>query len=110
MIQTKKHIDFYLIGISNHPFPKWNDDILELIHESTVFSGGKRHYELVKSFLPKNHTWIEISGKMDALISQYKGFDDSIVVFASGDPFFLWFRKHYTAFITQCRTKGVSLF
>ena len=68
----EKHIDFYLIGISNHPSPKLNDDVLKLIKEASVFSGGKRHYQLVKSFLPKNHTWIEISGKMDALMNQYK--------------------------------------
>ncbi len=91
MKQEDTHIDFYLIGISNHPTPKWSDEILSLIEKSTVFSGGKRHYELVKSYLPKNHSWIEISGKMDVLVQQYKTFDVSIVVFASGDPFFYGF-------------------
>ena len=91
MTKTIKHIDFYLIGISNHPTPVWNSDVLQLIKASTVFSGGKRHYQLVKSFLPDNHHWIEISGKMDALMEQYKAIDASIVVFASGDPFFYGF-------------------
>ena len=91
MTKTAKHIDFYLIGISNHPTPVWNKDVLQLIKESVVFSGGKRHYQLVQSFLPKTHRWIEISGKMDALIEQYKTIDTSIVVFASGDPFFYGF-------------------
>lgn len=91
MIQPKKHIDFYLIGTSNHPSPKWNDDVLVLINKSSVFSGGKRHYNLVKSYLPKKHTWIEISGKMDVLMKQYISFDTTIVVFASGDPFFYGF-------------------
>ncbi|MCD8432308.1 precorrin-6y C5,15-methyltransferase (decarboxylating) subunit CbiE [Tenacibaculum finnmarkense genomovar ulcerans] len=91
MTKIQKHIDFYLIGISNHPTPKLNDDVLNLIQESTVFSGGKRHYLLVKSYLPENHTWIEISGKMDFLINKYKKIDTTIVVFASGDPFFYGF-------------------
>ncbi|WNH12483.1 precorrin-6y C5,15-methyltransferase (decarboxylating) subunit CbiE [Thalassobellus suaedae] len=91
MKQTKKNIDFYLIGISNHSTPTWNDEVFKLINKSTIFSGGKRHYQLVKSFLPKNHTWIEISGKMDVLIKQYNVIDSSIVVFASGDPFFYGF-------------------
>lgn len=91
MKQTNTHIDFYLIGIGNHAIPKLNAAALELIQKSTVFSGGKRHYELVKSFLPENHTWIEISGKMKLLIQQYNTFDTSIVVFASGDPFFYGF-------------------
>lgn len=91
MKQTNIHIDFYLIGISNHATPKLNDDVLELIQKSTVFSGGKRHYELVKTFLPKNHTWIQISGKMDLLIQQYNTFNTSIVIFVSGDPFFYGF-------------------
>lgn len=91
MKQTNTHIDFYLIGIGNHIIPRLNNDALELIKQSMVFSGGKRHYELVQSYLPENHTWIEISGKMDLLIQQYNTFDTSIVVFASGDPFFYGF-------------------
>ena len=110
MKQKKTHIDFYLIGIGNHPTPKLNDDALELIQESTVFSGGKRHYKLVKSFLPKNHTWIEISGKMDALIQQYNTFDKSIVVFASGDPFFYGFGNTLQRLIPNAKLNSVPYF
>ncbi len=103
---NKKHIDFYLIGISNHPTPKWSDEILSLIKKSTVFSGGKRHYELVKSYLPKNHRWIEISGKMDALIQQYKTVDASIVIFASGDPFFYGFGNTLQRLLPNAQLKA----
>ena len=110
MKQNHKHIDFYLIGISNHPTPKWSDDALQLIQKSTVFSGGKRHYELVKTYLPQNHKWIEISGKMDALIQQYKTIDVSIVVFASGDPFFYGFGNTLQRLLPNAELKAFPYF
>lgn len=91
MTQNRQHIDFYLIGISNHPRPAWHDEALPIIQKSTLFSGGKRHYELVKAQLPKNHHWIEISGPMHFLMEHYQTYNDPIVVFASGDPFFYGF-------------------
>ncbi|MCG8802959.1 precorrin-6y C5,15-methyltransferase (decarboxylating) subunit CbiE [Tenacibaculum finnmarkense] len=110
MTKIQKHIDFYLIGISNHPTPKLNDDVLNLIQESTVFSGGKRHYQLVKSYLPKNHTWIEISGKMDFLINKYKKIDTTIVVFASGDPFFYGFGNTLQRLLPNAQLKATPYF
>lgn len=110
MKQENTPIDFYLIGISNHPTPKWGDDVLELINTSTVFSGGKRHYELVKSYLPKNHRWIEISGKMDTLIQQYKTVDVSVVVFASGDPFFYGFGNTLQRLLPHAQLKAFPYF
>lgn len=110
MKQTKKNIDFYLIGISNHPSPIWNDSVLELIDKSTVFSGGKRHYELVKLYLPKDHTWIEISGKMNALIQQYKIVETPIVIFASGDPFFYGFGNTLQRLVPNAKLKAFPYF
>ena len=98
------------MGISNHPTPKWSDDVLTLIDKSTVFSGGKRHYELVQSYLPKNHKWIEISGKMEALIQQYKTIDVSIVVFASGDPFFYGFGNTLQRLMPKAELKAFPYF
>ncbi|WP_299243198.1 precorrin-6y C5,15-methyltransferase (decarboxylating) subunit CbiE [uncultured Aquimarina sp.] len=110
MIKTTKHIDYYLIGISNHLTPVWNSEVLQLIKESTVFSGGKRHYELVKSYLPKNHRWIEISGKMDALIEQYKMVEVAIIVFASGDPFFYGFGNTLQRLLPNAKLKAFPYF
>ncbi len=87
----KKQVDFYLIGIGNHTITRLQPEVLPLISESTIFSGGKRHYKLVHEFLPKPHTWIEISGKMDVLVKKYQLQDTPIVVFVSGDPFFYGF-------------------
>lgn len=110
MKQTNKHIGFYLIGIGNHPAPRLNDDVLKLIQNSTVFSGGKRHYELVKSYLPKNHTWIEISGKMEVIIQEYNTFDITIVVFASGDPFFYGFGNTLQRLLPDAKLKAFPYF
>lgn len=110
MQKSKKHIDFYLIGIGNHPSPKWTDDVLVLTQKSTVFSGGKRHYELVKTYLPKNHTWIEISGRMDVLMQRYTTFDSSIVVFASGDPFFYGFGNTLQRLLPNSKLKSFPYF
>jgi precorrin-6Y C5,15-methyltransferase (decarboxylating) len=55
-----------------------------------VFSGGKRHYELVKKQLPADHIWIDIQGEMWLLFKQYKAYP-LVVVFASGDPLFYGF-------------------
>ncbi|OJJ23630.1 hypothetical protein BKI52_04515 [marine bacterium AO1-C] len=106
----QEHIDFYLIGIGNHPTPQWSEEVLSLIKTSTVFSGGKRHYELVKSYLPKNHRWIEISGKMNALIQQYKAVEVSIVVFASGDPFFYGFGNTLQRLLPNAQLKAFPYF
>ncbi len=110
MNKIQKHIDFHLIGISNHPVPKFNDDVLELIQETRVFSGGKRHYQLVKSYLPKNHTWIEISGKMDFLINKYKKIDTTIIVFASGDPFFYGFGNTLQRLLPNAQLRATPYF
>jgi len=110
MKQAYTHIDFYLIGIGNHPTPQWSKEVLSFIKKSTVFSGGKRHYELVKSYLPKNHRWIEISGKMDVLIRQYKAIEVSIVVFASGDPFFYGFGNTLQRLLPNAQLKAFPYF
>lgn len=55
-----------------------------------VFSGGTRHYELVKEYLPADHEWIDIKSDMPALFTKYTSYD-TVVVFASGDPLFYGF-------------------
>lgn len=110
MRETDTNIDFYLIGIGNHAIPKLNNDALKLIQKATIFSGGKRHYELVKSFLPKNYTWIEISGKMNLLIQEYNTFNTSIVVFASGDPFFYGFGNTLQRLLPDAKLKAFPYF
>src|SRR5260221_2537969 len=55
----------------------------------SVFSGGDRHYQLVRPQLPVGHVWIPIKGSMSELFAAYREVSElNIVVFASGDPLF----------------------
>lgn len=81
---------FTVIGISDHPQPDFSRDIQEVITRGKIFSGGKRHHEIVASFLPAEHEWIDITVPLAQVFEKYKAFDD-IVVFASGDPLFFGF-------------------
>ena len=53
-----------------------------------VFSGGKRHHELVKELIPQ---WIDITVPLSEVFAQYAQIEKPIVVFASGDPLFFGF-------------------
>ncbi len=78
---------FHVIGIPNKN-PVFTKEQEQLIKQNTLFSGGKRHYNLVSSFLPENHTWISISGPLQTIFKQYESSKEAIVVFASGNPLF----------------------
>ena len=79
---------YTVVGLPNQPLAELPPDIGRLVAAHTVFSGGRRHYELVKSVLPEPHIWITIGGDMAALFAQYRAAGAPILVFASGDPLF----------------------
>ena len=79
---------FIVIGITDNPNPWFPPEVMEIIKQGKVFSGGKRHHEIVASFLPTNVQWIDITAPLDAVFEQYH---DEVVVFASGDPLFFGF-------------------
>lgn len=79
---------FIVIGITDNPTPWFPPEVMEIIKQGKVFSGGKRHHEIVASFLPANAEWIDITVPLDAVFEQYH---DEVVVFASGDPLFFGF-------------------
>lgn len=56
-----------------------------------VFSGGKRHHELVKELIPQDAQWIDITVPLSEVFAQYAQIEKPIVVFASGDPLFFGF-------------------
>ncbi len=78
---------FYVLGIPNK-IPEFSKEQEALIANTKVFSGGERHYRLVKELLPETHEWISISGGMNAVYAAYKEQNTPIVVFASGNPLF----------------------
>lgn len=81
---------FKVIGISDNPEQELSKGALEVIAGGRVFSGGKRHYELMKSRLPQGAQWIEITVPLSDVFKRYNGHKE-IVVFASGDPLFYGF-------------------
>ena len=76
-----------IIGISDSHQLWFKPEILNIIKKGKVFSGGKRHHELVKKILPQGAEWIDVTVPIKNVFNQYEQYDD-IVVFASGDPLF----------------------
>lgn len=81
---------FYVIGIGNKK-ADLSAELQMLVQKHSVFSGGARHFELVKHLLPKTYNWISIKSPLEQVFKQYEGSNESIVVFASGDPLFYGF-------------------
>lgn len=86
---------FILIGIDDNPQPHFTEEVLACIRQGKVFSGGMRHYEIVRTLLPAGHEWINITVPLDNVFARYDQCfakdGGPIVVFASGDPLFFGF-------------------
>lgn len=81
---------FIIIGITDTPLPVFPKEVQAIISQGKVFSGGKRHHELVAGLLPVNAMWIDITVPLLAVFDLYRQYDE-IIVFASGDPLFFGF-------------------
>jgi precorrin-6Y C5,15-methyltransferase (decarboxylating) len=79
---------YTVVGLPNTTPVELTAEVRRLVAGHAVFSGGRRHYELVKSLLPTTHTWIPIASDMPALFAEYRAAAAPILVFASGDPLF----------------------
>ena len=93
---------FIVIGISDNPQPFFPPEVLDVIKNGKVFSGGKRHHDIVAPLLPKDAEWIDITVPLDAVFEQYGslcradspstgGGGGRLIIFASGDPLFFGF-------------------
>ena len=87
---------FVVIGITDNPEPWFMPEVLEIIRNGKVFSGGRRHHEIVAPLLPADAKWIDITAPLDNVFTQYQSQTSdlkpqTIVVFASGDPLFFGF-------------------
>lgn len=80
-------MDFSIIGISDKEDVFFSPDIIKVISDNKIFSGGKRHKQLVLNYLPKDYVWIDITIPLSKVFNEYKT-HESICVFASGDPLF----------------------
>ena len=92
---------FIVIGITDNPKPWFPPEVQKIIKNGKVFSGGKRHHEIVAPLLPEDAEWINITVPLDDVFDKYDlcfrylsnhlNISQSIVVFASGDPLFFGF-------------------
>lgn len=81
---------FTIIGVSDDNEQFFAPDVLAAIRGGSIFSGGKRHHELVSHLLPADAEWIDISVPLENVYRRYASHRE-IVVFASGDPLFYGF-------------------
>lgn len=79
-----------IIGISDSRKQWFPPHVMEVIRTGHVFSGGKRHAEIMGALLPEGALWIDITVPLDAVFRQYAQHDE-VVIFASGDPLFYGF-------------------
>jgi len=94
-----------IIGISDSRKLWFPPDALEAIRRGSVFSGGKRHHEIVAPLLPDGAEWIDITAPLDGVFRQYERYDH-IVIFASGDPLFFGFAN---TVMRRCRDVKVRV-
>ena len=81
---------FIVIGMTDDREAWFPPKVRAAIAAGRVFSGGKRHYEIVAPLLPEGADWIDITVPLEAVFRQYEGHPE-VVVFASGDPLFFGF-------------------
>ena len=101
---------FIVIGITDHPHPFFPPEVQDIINRGHVFSGGRRHHEIVAPLLPEGAEWIDITVPLEKVFEQYQtplprsaqsdasrlknrggAGGEALIVFASGDPLFFGF-------------------
>lgn len=78
---------FNVIGISDSRNQEFTRLVHDVISHGNVFSGGKRHREIMHQYLPEDYVWIDITVPLDDVFEEYNNYDE-VTVFASGDPLF----------------------
>lgn len=89
-----------IIGISDDRQLFLPPDVLDVIARGKVFTGGRRHREIVADLLPDGAEWIDITVPLDDVFAKYEGKKD-IVAFASGDPLFYGFANTVKRMMTD---------
>ena len=80
-----------IIGISDCATPWFSPEVEAAIARGRVFSGGRRHREIMAARLPKDYRWIDITAPLCDVFRQYDEVKGSLTIFASGDPLFYGF-------------------
>lgn len=87
-LNSPSGLSFTVLGMNDEIAPQFTPEIQDLIAQHRIFSGGRRHRELVTSLLPKEAVWIDIVVPLTEVYEQYRQHDAPVLVFASGDPLF----------------------
>ncbi len=98
-----------IIGI-NDSNPFFTEEQERLILSTTYFTGGERHYQLIKDYLPDNHQWFSIIAPMTALIENIRTNPGQWIVFASGDPWFFGIANTLKREFSETKVKVFPLF
>lgn len=93
-----------IIGISDKREQWFSPEVTKVIQGGKVFSGGKRHREIMDAYLPLGYEWIDITVPLSVVFEKYGQFDD-IVIFASGDPLFYGFASTIQREFPTCEMK-----
>lgn len=80
----------WIIGISDSREQWLEPKVREVIASGCVFSGGKRHHEIMEEQLPEGAEWIDITVPLSDVFAEYEKHEE-VVIFASGDPLFYGF-------------------
>lgn len=72
--------EFHIIGITDSRELSFSKEVQALIARSHVFSGGKRHHEIVAAMLPESSVWIDITVPLDAVFECYAGYQEIVVL------------------------------
>ena len=78
---------FTVIGISDSRGQLFSPEVISIIKNGKVFSGGKRHHGIIAHLLPSDAVWIDITVPLENVFREYIPYAE-VVVFASGDPLF----------------------
>lgn len=98
-----------IIGLSDSHRQYLKPEAVEYIRSGKVFSGGKRHHELVRHLLPDDAVWIDITVPLDNVFKQYEQYED-IIIFASGDPLFYGFANTIKRLYPEMQMKVLPAF
>ena len=93
----------YIIGISDNRQQWFAPEVMDVIQGGHVFSGGRRHHEIVAPLLPSDAVWLDITVPLESVFKQYEAVEH-VVIFASGDPLFYGFAN-----TVQRECKGVVM-
>lgn len=74
---------------------------MNVIASGKVFSGGRRHHEIMVPLLPEGAEWIDITVPLSDVFAEYEK-HEKVVIFASGDPLFYGFATTVQRELPDC--------